>query len=341
MTHEFLQLVKIARNKKENGIKCVLASVVHLEGSSYRKPGVRMLIDEHGNFTGAVSGGCVEKEICRRAQSVFQSNRSKVITYDGRYRLGCEGVLYILIEPFDVSKSFYFEFLIQMEARNSFQITSYFKRQEEEITGDFGSVLSFSDQQSFKFSKEQISISDNDLFKQSFKPRFKLLILGAEHDAVKLCTMASLLGWEVTVVSSIKDPKSISDFPGATRVLAENPEMIDLTDLDMQTAVVLMNHNYVTDLQYLIKLHAKEFCYLGMLGSFKRWEQLQHELLNYIPDISFSFLEKVCSPAGLNIGSETPEEIAISILSEILSVTRNKESYSLKKLKSNQISKID
>ncbi len=80
--------------------KAVLASVVALEGSSYRRPGVRMLLLEDGHMTGAVSGGCVEKEIFRQSESVFRTGIPKMMTYDGRYRLGCEGILYILLEPF-------------------------------------------------------------------------------------------------------------------------------------------------------------------------------------------------------------------------------------------------
>ena len=101
MTHEFKQIIKAYFDAKSKGLKSVLATVVALDGSSYRKPGVRMLILENDTMIGAVSGGCVEKDILRQAQSVFQSGQAKMMTYDGRFRLGCEGVLYILIEPFE------------------------------------------------------------------------------------------------------------------------------------------------------------------------------------------------------------------------------------------------
>ena len=97
MTHELKKIVKAYQQAKENGITTVLASVVALEGSSYRRPGVRMLILSDGRMIGAVSGGCVEKEIQRQAQTVFSSGNPIMMTYDGRYRLGCEGILFILI----------------------------------------------------------------------------------------------------------------------------------------------------------------------------------------------------------------------------------------------------
>ena len=104
MTHEFKQIVQKYQTEKQHGVKCVLATVVFLEGSSYRRPGVRMLITENKEMTGAVSGGCVEKEVLKQAASVFLTGMPKVMTYDGRYRLGCEGILYILLEPFNPSE---------------------------------------------------------------------------------------------------------------------------------------------------------------------------------------------------------------------------------------------
>jgi xanthine/CO dehydrogenase XdhC/CoxF family maturation factor len=96
MTHEIKDIIEAYLKAKEKGLKAVLASVVDLTGSSYRKPGVRMLILEDGSMIGAVSGGCVEKDILRQSETVFKNGISKMMTYDGRYRLGCEGVLYIL-----------------------------------------------------------------------------------------------------------------------------------------------------------------------------------------------------------------------------------------------------
>ena len=107
------------------GVKVALASVVALDGSSYRRPGVRMAVLETGEMVGAVSGGCVEKEVLRQAQSVFESNTPKLMTYDGRYRLGCEGVLYILIEPFNPEKAFFEAFANQQKNRSAFRITTY------------------------------------------------------------------------------------------------------------------------------------------------------------------------------------------------------------------------
>ena len=333
MTHEFLEILNQAKVYKSQGVSCVLATVVALDGSSYRKPGVRMLIAENGAMTGAVSGGCVEKEVVRRAESVFKTGVSKIMTYDGRYRLGCEGVLYILLERFEASDQLVHTFENLLSQRESFEIVSFYKK-EDEATGNFGSFLRVGEKNPVYFQNTSTLEAPSEAlrFKQSLNPRFKLLLVGGEHDTVKLCTMAAMLGWEVDVITSLKDPKELKDFPGAARVIGGNADTFDAATLDAQTAVVLMTHNYAQDLQYLVKLKDLKLPYLGILGSVKRREKIQHELLDYAPDLDLDFLEQIYSPAGLNIGSITPEEIALSILAEILAVTRNRNSLSLKTL---------
>ncbi|SFZ92770.1 Xanthine and CO dehydrogenase maturation factor, XdhC/CoxF family [Flaviramulus basaltis] len=332
MTHELKQIVEAALLNQASNIKNVLATVVDLDGSSYRRPGVRMLLSSNGNMVGAVSGGCVENEVLRRAQSVFKTGQSKIMTYDGRYRLGCEGVLYILLEPFEVSNEFKKVFFQALENRNEFTIASYYKK-EDECVGDFYSTVSFGKNDLFPFSKNHDTVTPQNknvkIFSQSLPPCFKLLIIGGEHDAVKLCKMASLLGWEVDVVTSIKDPKQIQDFLGAKTVTANTPEAFTVSSLDKECAVVLMTHNYAQDLRYLIKLKDCKLPYIGVLGSAKRREQLQNDLFDYTTDFEDAYLESIHSPAGLNLGAITPEEIALSILSEILSIIRNKQPINL------------
>jgi xanthine/CO dehydrogenase XdhC/CoxF family maturation factor len=315
----------------ERGIQNVIATVVALDGSSYRQPGVRMLLSENGQITGTVSGGCVEKEVQRRAASVFRDQKPKIIAYDGRYRLGCEGILYILLEPFSPSAEFIQRFYNHVNERKKFTIKSYYQKNDE-IYGNFGSIFYTETDAIFPFSADFHPKPDSGIliFEQEMKSLFKLLVIGGEHDAVKLCSMAALLGWQVDVITSIKDPKKQQDFPGSHAVSAETPENLSLDNLDVQTAVVLMTHNYAQDLKFLLRLQHIDVAYLGLLGSSNRREQLQNDLFEYAPEITLSFLEKIYSPAGLNLGAITPEEIALSILSEIVAVTRDKTPHSLK-----------
>ena len=334
MIHELKEIIGQAVINQQKGLKNVLASVVHLDGSSYRKPGVRMLIGEDLSTIGAVSGGCVEKEIIHRASSVFADGKPKIITYDGRYRLGCEGILYILIEPFFIENTFLKRFSEVIQQRETLKIDSFFQK-DDEIFGNFGSQITFSNHETVAFSQD-FSVDETtelNLFSQVLVPAFKLLIIGGEHDAVKLCKIASNLGWEIDVITSAKDPKQLADFPGANSVIGESPETIQFTDLNENTAIVIMNHSYVQDLKYVVKLANFQPTYIGILGAPKKGERLFNELFEFVPEVSVAFLNCIYTPAGLHIGAQTPEEIAISIIAEILAIFREKEPFSLRNLK--------
>ena len=328
MTHEFKDIIKAHLNAKRDGLKSVLATVVDLDGSSYRKPGVRMLILENDKMIGAVSGGCVEKDILRQSQSVFKDGLAKMMTYDGRYRLGCEGILYILLEEFNPEDNFFNAFSDILEERQTFQIESKFVRKEGALQG-IGSVVTFG---TAKFALSKFKKSTDKLlrFKEAMPPCFKLMIFGAEHDAVKLCQLANYNGWEATIVTGPLESKTIKDFPGASRFFSVSPSDMELDAIDNQTAVVLMSHNFANDLKFLIELKETRPAYIGLLGPSHRREKLFSQLFEYCPEIEEEFLSLIHGPAGLNIGSETPQEIAISILAEVLSVIRRQVPMSLK-----------
>jgi len=305
------------------GKQVVLASVVALEGSSYRRPGVRMLLLEDGGMTGAVSGGCVEKEIFRQSESVFRTGIPKMMTYDGRYRLGCEGILYILLEPFRPAKGWLDTFRACMEARDPFRLVSQFDAQHG--SGEhYGSFFLYKGQKlPLRVGLEEME--NLSKFEETLAPCFRLIILGAEHDVVQLCGYAAMTGWDVIVVATPSEEKSPADFPGAAELHQTVPESWDPSGIDSHTAVVLMTHSFVKDLKFLLALKATEPAYLGVLGPAARREKLLHEFLEHCPDVSDRFFENIHGPAGLNIGAETPQEIAISILAEILSVVRGQK----------------
>jgi len=328
MTFEFKNCINNFKKAKQKGLKTVLASLIALDGSSYRKPGVRMLLIEDGTMVGAVSGGCVEKEILRQSTSVFKTNEPKIMIYDGRYRLGCEGILYILIEPFNPNIDFTNEFEKTLEERKSFQIKSFYSK-EAGTDLNWGSFISFDNKKWIGFSEnstiEEKECFSNLVFEQKLAPCFRLVIIGSEHDAVQLTLFASLLGWEVVIVTNAANQQTINDFPGAIELIQVEPNLLQLNWINEQTAIVFMTHSYAKDLQYLLALKNSNPCYIGLLGPFKRREKMLNDLIEQFPEIEDSFLEKIYGPAGLNIGAETSQEIAISIISEILSITRQQK----------------
>jgi xanthine dehydrogenase accessory factor len=330
MTNEIKQLIQIAASWQLSGKKIVMATVVHLVGSSYRRPGVRMIISDHDDTFGAVSGGCVEKNIQQEAQSVFSTGRSKIMNYDGTLRLGCEGTIYLLLEPFHVSVELLETFNNVLEKREFFKTEAYYYSSVGEHHG-IGSLLilknkTFPINPSFR----QNQIIDQDCFSQTFPPIFQLHIFGAEHDAVHLCKAAQMLGWEITIVAPPDESKSIDFFPGAKCLITPAFDNMDTSGFDDQTAIILMSHSFNKDVQYLMALRNTQPAYFGLLGPKRRRDRVLSKFLDYFPDTSPEFFEQIHGPAGINIGAENPSEIAVSILAEILSTIRNKEPLALK-----------
>ncbi len=336
MTHEFKEILVSYQQAVHKNIPAVIATVVDVDGSSYRRPGVGMLILQNGQATGAVSGGCVEKEVLRQSQSVFENNTPKIMTYNGRYRLGCEGVLYILIEPFVIDVLTIKTIENYLDSRKPFVIKSYYTKKEGQYS--IGSVLSFEDDIEIPFSDVfSYDKLKHDSFFHCFDrivtPCFRLIIIGAEHDAKALCYLASGTGWEVEIVGSEKNSKQLKDFPGAISLINSAPEHLTIDVVDQQTAFVLMTHNFAKDLLYLQAIKETNPVYIGLLGPSKRREKILSAFIEYEPDISDEFLDSIRGPAGLNLGAETPQEIAISILAEILSVVNNQKPIPLQEKK--------
>jgi len=334
MIHEFKAILRDASEAKKAGIKTVLASVVDLDGSSYRRPGVRMLVREDGRMTGAVSGGCVEQEVFRQSAEVFQKGTPKMMTYDGRYRLGCEGILYILLEPLDASTELIKAFDDCLKFRKSFQLISYYKNQPGQVK--FGGTLALFEAD-FTVSisatgniKRSASVASLKCFNQTIHPRTRLIIFGAEHDAAQLSMYAAFTGWEVTIIVPSDNTKTQRDFPGAHSLLHLDPYEMDRLKIDGNTAVVLMYHNFARDFKYLIWLTRHSPAYIGLLGSAKRRNKLIDALIAEAPQVEHHWIDLLYGPAGINIGAETPQEIAISIISEILTVIRDQHPISLR-----------
>jgi len=320
MTHEFLKIIESYKKASKKNVRTVLATIVHTEGSSYRKEGTQMLIDEYENITGALSGGCVEQEVIRQAKTVFSSNCPKVFKYDGRFRLGCEGSIYILIELFHPDNE-----LIQLieqaiQKRQPFSLSCSFLTDEIDKL-NYGTSFEFKDITIYhsNYQKE----SDNMTFKQEIQPLNRLCIFGIEHDAEKLSQMASFLGWEVVIIGSEYSAVNGSDFPFAKSVLTMKPEDLDQNLFCKNTAVVVMSHNFSKDLRFLLTMITSKVRYIGLLGPIHRREKLLNAILDTDLFIDDAIFDKIHGPVGLPIGSQTPEEIALSIMAEIISVFKS------------------
>jgi len=320
MTHEFFKIIKSYKKSVKNNVKTVLATIVYVEGSSYRKEGTQILIDENQNITSALSGGCIEKETIRQSLDVFKTGIPKVFIHDGRYRIGCKGSTYILLELFK-PKTHILECIDQVVAeRQSFSLICTFLK-EEISKSSFGT--------SFEFKNHSICNNNNNkessnlVLKLKIAPLNRLCIFGTEYDSEKLSQMATFLGWEVVVIGTQQCNISPNDFPLAANILTTKPEEIKPSFFCNNTAVVIMSHNYSNDLRFLESIITSDVRYIGLLGPVHRKEQLLNAIFETNLDIVETVFEKIHGPVGLAIGSESPEEVSLSIMAEIISIFKS------------------
>lgn len=368
---ELVEIIRAYDQAKKNAMHTVLATVVHVEGSSYRRPGARMLVLENGLMIGAISGGCLEGDALKKAFLTFTDQATRLITYDTSneedasvgIQLGCEGVIQVLFEYIDAAKQNNpIEFIRKAcnnrqkavlvtlfdlkNKKNPFMGTAClyneygnFESNLEEtinksIVVDAQQVITNAQTQ---FATYQIGEQSINGFLDYIQPPISIVIVGAGNDAIPLSKMADLLGWEVKVVDGRNTHAKQDRFISACQVLVSRPEkVLEQIKIDDRTCFVLMTHNYQYDLEMLKALLPLNINYIGMLGPKKKLEKVLNDLATQGIEPSNGQLESIYGPTGLDIGAETAEEIASSIIAEIQAVFNKKEGSKLK-LKTTQI----
>lgn len=345
---------------RQEGKQAALATVVQVQGSSYRRPGARMLVTEDGELTGAISGGCLEGDALRKARLVMHEQKSMLVTYDTTDEddallgvgLGCNGIIQILIEPINPDDpanpiAFFQTFLSRRQSAVVVTLFSLERRTspqpgtclfipekggiagacedamlQEALLADAQQVLA----QRASITKTYVT-NESALtgFVELLQPAVSLVVVGAGNDAIPLVNMAAILGWQVTVVDGRASYAKAARFPKAQQVLVAKPEQV-LSQIvpDERTVFVLMTHNYLYDLAMLRQLLPLQLPYMGSLGPKKKLERMLDELRSEGMVITGEMLQQVFGPTGLEIGAETSEEIALSILAEIKAVLANK-----------------
>lgn len=348
------------------GKHTVLATVVHLEGSSYRRPGARMLITDEGQLTGAISGGCLEGDALQKALLVMSQQKSRIVTYDTTDEddntlgvgLGCNGVIQVLMEPVNAKDPMNpVEFLRNVASRRqkAVLVTVFSvgdKKNEQTGTcllldesGNFLGNLQDSELEKIlkedakiAFAREKSSfkkyISDKynlTAFIEFVKPAVSLVIIGAGNDVIPLVEMADVLGWESRVVDGRSSHARPERFVKACQVLVSKPEhVLEQIPIDEQTVFVLMTHNYNYDMAMLKAVVHKNIKYAGMLGPKKKLNKMLDEMKEGGLTLTREQRAIIHGPVGLDLGAETAEEIALSIIAEIKAVLAGKAGQSLK-----------
>ncbi|MEP5611152.1 MAG: XdhC/CoxI family protein [Cyclobacteriaceae bacterium] len=362
---EIKAIIDSYKKTAKAGKKSVLATVVHVEGSSYRRPSARMLVDENGITTGAISGGCLEGDALRKALYALVQKKNTLITYDTSdeedaivgAQLGCNGIIQVLFEPIDENNEHNpISLLTQaVEKRKACVLVSLFDLKNKK--GEHpGTSLLVAGETSGSIENKSISdrvISDanevikkrtslfreyvgdavhQNVFIEYFAPPVSLVIVGAGNDVQGLAKMAETLGWNIYVVDGRPTHAKEERFVPSCQVIVSKPEVIlENITIDDQTAFVLLTHNYNYDLAVLkCLLDYNEVPYIGILGPKKKFRRMLDDLKEQSIEIPSERMAKIFAPVGLEIGAETPEEIAISILSEIKAVLSGVEGRSLR-----------
>lgn len=350
---------------KSAGTSSVLATVVHVQGSSYRGAGARMLVDEFGNITGAISGGCLEGDALRKALLAMHQQQNKLVSYDTSdeqdaiigAQLGCNGIIQVLFEhldyddpqnPCELLKSVVAEnkqqaivIFFDLNPLNDQLGTSFLVDSDCNLFGtipktDLREVVMQEVQRSLHNNQNHFAEISSEgrtyhLFIQKYQSPITLIIVGAGNDAQILTQQAQMLGWNVVVTDGRPTHANHQRFSSCQVIVSKPEQTFENIEIDDRSCIVLMSHNYNYDFAVLrLLIDEKQVPYIGILGPKKKYERMLENLRMKGHIISDELLKKIHAPVGLDIGAETPAEIGLSILAEIQSVLNERNARPLK-----------
>lgn len=357
--HELQAIINAFEASKQKGKTSFLATLVNTFGSTYRQKGAKMLITETGEMVGTLSGGCVENDIWQYTKQI--SNEPLLINYDATseedliwgFGLGCNGAVQILLEKLDrslnisplnliaeclknkkqgaIATIFAVEGKLEVKLGSRYIIypddTTYTDIQEPELQKAIApDTITLKNTQQSTVNKYQLSSGSVEVFIEAIKPPTSLIIFGAGRDVLPVVELAKAIGWQVTVVDCRAQEKTYQRFALADKIILTRRDIINQQILvDENTVTVVMTHNYFDDRDIIKFLLPTKIPYLGVMGSKNRIAKIIEEL-----NPTKNQLEKLYSPIGLDIGADTPAEIANAIVSEIQAVLTKRNAGFLK-----------
>lgn len=357
--HELQEIIKAFEVNQQQGENTFLATIVNSFGSTYRQKGAKMLITETGEIVGTLSGGCVENDIFQYTKQI--SDEPLLISYDATseedliwgFGLGCNGAVQILLEKLDyswklsplnlinecltnkkhgaIATIFEIEGEIDVKLGSRFFVypdnTTHTDIQEQNlkkaITDD---TISAKNTRQSTVNKYQLSLGSVDVFIEVITPPLSLIIFGAGRDVLPVAKLAKAIGWQVTVVDCRAQEKTYQRFAFADKIILTRRDIISQQiSVEENDVAVVMTHNYFDDYNIIKFLLPTKISYLGVMGSKNRIAKIIEDL-----NPTKTQLEKLYSPIGLDIGADTPAEIANSIISEIQAVSSKRNASFLK-----------
>ena len=325
---------------RRRGARAALATVVRVVGSAYRHEGAKLLVAEDGGTTGNVSGGCLEQDVREVALQVIRSGACCLRNYCSGtdeveawdLGLGCEGRVDVFIEPALEVRS---RERALVDGRDAFAVGTVVdaKREEEKgnrvvvtrdsIMGELGTPEVTG--KAAAWAREALEAERSGLreiagrlvFCDVFLPPPQLVLCGAGEDAAPLARLAGDVGFRVVVVDRRAAHLRADRFPGAARLVETDAAgLASAVALDDSCYAVVMTHNFAEDQGYLQALLATSTAYIGMLGPKQRTERILRDLSTAAPRDA----TRVYGPVGLDIGTDGPEQVALSVVAEILAI---------------------
>lgn len=356
---EIKTILELIAAKESSREKYAIAQVVKVEGSSYRREGARMVIFESGIFEGGISGGCLEGDTLKRSQLAILKQKPSLITYDTSKEheigigLGCNGVIDVLMTPIDDESNtlkILRKCLSNRKSHIVITITSIEPDQEalklgssfyyDIESGDLDHMPS-SDFKSFLLDRIQEVIEKNKsnsyhfssgeleagVFIEIIPAQYHLAIFGDNYDVYPMLEFAKVLDWEISLVGNMQKLQK-EKIKGVSNIF--HKDFNERPQLDNRTAVILMAHDFKTDRKNLKEVLNSQAKYIASLGPKKRYDKMIDSFKDEGLELSKEDLIRIHAPSGLEIGANSPEEIAMSIFSEIISVFSGKRGGMLK-----------
>lgn len=336
------RILAALRSAQQAGHRVALATIVRVRGSAYRREGTRILVREDGSYECLLSGGCLEPAVTDAAARVIASGEPALIRYDleedsvWSLGVGCSGAIDVYIERVDAD-ALTDEWLATLgQADPAVLVTALdggrrrLLVREGTTVGSLGSATLDTD--ASRRARERLRapwpdsgtewIGAIELFFDVSAPAPHLVVFGAGADAEPLARYGWDLGFAVTVVDVRAALLTVARFPRAALVLSHFSRFAETVRLTDRSAVVIMNHHLERDRESLRFALQSAASYIGVLGPRTRYEKLLAALAieGFVSEPAA--LSRVRNPAGLAVGAETPEEIALSILGEILALQR-------------------